>query len=118
MNNRDNPKLNQARKLAAALRAAKTGHAWTARECGLLANLCTELGVDAPEHAQIVKEGELLAGVPLAITLSLYEACTHPSRQPHGRHETYVSIDPSGNGDIYMCRACGATATEPRRIKK
>lgn len=60
MSNRENPELERARVLAAALRAAKSDHPWTEQECGLLANLCTELGVDAPEHAAQVKRGEAL----------------------------------------------------------
>lgn len=47
-----------------------------------------------------------------ALTPSLYEPCLHPSRQPHGRHETYVSV--GSDGDSYVCRACGAHAVEPK----
>lgn len=61
MNNRDNPALYQARKLAAALRVAKSDHPWTEQELGLFSNLCAELGVDAEEHASTVADGEALA---------------------------------------------------------
>lgn len=36
--------------------------------------------------------------------LRLNDRCTHPSRQPSGRHEVYTQ-----NGGRLMCRACGAT---------
>jgi hypothetical protein len=61
ISNRRNPALDRARKLVAALRAAKDyGPLWTAQQCGLLTNLCIELGVDAPEHAELVKAGHRL----------------------------------------------------------
>ena len=65
MRNRDNPELDRARVLAAALRAAKSDHLWTVQECGLLANLCAELGVDAPECADLVQRGEALVAAGL-----------------------------------------------------
>lgn len=53
--------VDEARRFASALRAAKSSHAWTNFECSMLANLCDALGVDASEHAATRASGEALA---------------------------------------------------------